>query len=313
MNVLSLFDGMSCGQIALQNLGFAVEKYFASEINRNAIAVTMHNFPDTIQIGDIKNVAYTHSDCLYWQPLNWGGTYHASEYSWNGKIDLVMGGSPCQGFSVASGDRKNFDDPRSRLFYEFVRVLDEVKPKWFLLENVPMKQEWVDRISFEMGRDPVIINSCQFVPQLRKRLYWTNIPILRRCHTEQYLSNILTSGYTDRQYARCLLESESRPNTDKRRLFRRYKRTGFGTIVFEREDLCPLYIRSFNQTELERLQGVPEGYTSILPRNQAASLLGNGWTVPVIEHIFKGLMTREAVFRNLQLNLWGCHSEKNNV
>ena len=155
MNVLSLFDGMSCGQIALNKAGVKYDEYFASEIDHYAMAVTRENYPHTTQLGDVTKIDYT--------KLPFGG------------IDLLMGGSPCQGFSVA-GKQLDFDDPRSKLFFEFVRLKDELKPKYFLMENVPMKQESQDIISEYLGVKPVMINSSLFSAQNRKRLYWTNIP-----------------------------------------------------------------------------------------------------------------------------------------
>jgi DNA-cytosine methyltransferase len=155
MNVLSLFDGMSCGQIALNRAGVKYDAYFASEVDKYAIKVAQANYPDTVQIGDVTQVDHTR--------LPFGG------------IDLLMGGSPCQGFSFA-GKQLNFDDPRSKLFFEFVRLKDELKPKYFLMENVPMKQESQDIISEYLGVKPVMINSSLFSAQNRKRLYWTNIP-----------------------------------------------------------------------------------------------------------------------------------------
>ena len=154
MNVLSLFDGMSCGQIALNRAGIKYDAYFASEVDKYAIKVAQANYPDTVQIGDVTQVDHTR--------LPFGG------------IDLLMGGSPCQGFSFA-GKQLNFDDPRSKLFFEFVRLKDELKPKYFLMENVPMKQESQDIISEYLGVKPVMINSSLFSAQNRKRLYWTNI------------------------------------------------------------------------------------------------------------------------------------------
>ena len=155
MNVLSLFDGMSCGQIALNRAGIKYDTYFASEVDKYAIKVAQANYPNTVQIGDVTQVDHTR--------LPFGG------------IDLLMGGSPCQGFSFA-GKQLNFDDPRSKLFFEFVRLKDELKPKYFLMENVPMKQESQDIISEYLGVKPVMINSSLFSAQNRKRLYWTNIP-----------------------------------------------------------------------------------------------------------------------------------------
>ena len=160
MNVLSLFDGMSCGRIALEKAGIKIDKYYACEIDKFAVNVSKANYPDIFQLGDVKD--------LTWNDL----TLHSHLRP---KIDLLIGGSPCQGFSFA-GKHLNFDDPRSKLFFEFVRLMDETKPKWFLLENVRMKQESQDIISRYLGVQPVMINSNLVSAQNRKRLYWTNIP-----------------------------------------------------------------------------------------------------------------------------------------
>jgi len=153
MNVLSLFDGMSCGRIALDRLGIKVDNYYASEIDKYAIQVSQANYPDIIQVGDITEL----------------------DLSTLPKIDLVMGGSPCQGFSFA-GKQLAFDDPRSALFFEFVRCVKELKPTYFLLENVRMKKEYLDVISEYMGVEPIMINSALVSAQNRVRYYWTNIP-----------------------------------------------------------------------------------------------------------------------------------------
>ena len=155
MNVLSLFDGMSCGQIALNRAGVKYDKYFASEVDKYAIKVAQANYPHTHQMGDVKQVQ--------------------KSYFIDDPIDLLMGGSPCQGFSVA-GKQLDFNDPRSKLFFEFVRLKESLKPKYFLMENVPMKQESQDIISRYLDVKPVMINSSLFSAQNRKRLYWTNIP-----------------------------------------------------------------------------------------------------------------------------------------
>lgn len=151
MNILSLFDWMSCGQIALNKAGINYDNYFASEIDKHAINVTQDNYPETIQLWDVTKIK--------WKDLP--------------KIDLLMWWSPCQSFSNA-GKRDGFDW-KSGLFLEFVRILNEVKPTYFLLENVKMKQEWQDVISNELGVKPVEICSSRFSAQQRKRLYWTNI------------------------------------------------------------------------------------------------------------------------------------------
>ena len=177
INVLSLFDGMSCGQIALNKLGIDYDKYFACEIDKYAMQVTQHNFPDTIQLGDVQFVT-----------KETFGTH---------KIDLVIGGSPCQGFSFA-GKQLNFEDPRSALFFEFVRLVKELKPKYFLLENVKMKKEYQNVITQYMGVEPIEINSALVSAQNRRRLYWTNIPNIEQPEDKGIvLKDIIESGYVD--------------------------------------------------------------------------------------------------------------------
>jgi DNA-cytosine methyltransferase len=152
-NVFGAFDGMSCGQIALNKIGIKYKNYYASEIDPYAISVTQDNYKNTIQLGDIRNIKFEELP----------------------KIDLLLGGSPCQSFSFA-GDRSGFDG-KSGLFFEYVRVLKETKPTYFLLENVKMKKEWQDIISKELGVEPIEICSSLFSAQQRKRLYWTNINV----------------------------------------------------------------------------------------------------------------------------------------
>jgi DNA (cytosine-5)-methyltransferase 3A len=174
VNVLSLFDGMSCGQLALQRAGFEVDRYMACEIDKYGMQVTRKNFPNTIQMGDVC--------ALRGENLP--------------PIDLLMGGSPCQGFSFA-GKQLNFKDPRSALFFQFVRLLRETKPKYFLLENVRMKQEYQDVISEHLGVKPIMINSALVSAQNRVRLYWTNIPGLIQPEDKGIvLKDILEDGDT---------------------------------------------------------------------------------------------------------------------
>jgi DNA (cytosine-5)-methyltransferase 3A len=166
MNVLSLFDGMSCGQIALNKAGVKYENYFASEIDKHAIAVTMSNYPNTKQVGSITDLQGMEN------------------------IDLLIGGSPCQSFSNA-GLRNGFDG-KSKLFWEYVRIFKETKPKYFLLENVKMKQEWQDIISNELGVKPIEICSSLFSAQQRKRLYWTNIPLKNKLpNSNEVIADVL--------------------------------------------------------------------------------------------------------------------------
>jgi len=182
MNVLSLFDGMSCGQIALERAGLHVDVYFASEIDKHAIKVTQKNYPNTIQLGDVQNVDGTQLP----------------------KIDLLLGGSPCSGFSFA-GKQLNFNDPRSRLFFDFVRILKEAQPKYFLFENVRMKKEYESIITKELGVDPIIINSALVSAQNRVRLYWTNIKnITQPADKGIVLADIIENGLVDRDKSFCI-------------------------------------------------------------------------------------------------------------
>jgi DNA (cytosine-5)-methyltransferase 3A len=279
INVLSLFDGMSCGQIGLERAGVEVNKYFAAEIKPHAIELTQHNYPNTIQLGDVTKIK-------------------AKDLP---KIDLLIGGSPCQDFSSANKEKLGLQGEKSGLFYEYLRLLKELKPKYFLLENVAMDDFSYQTISHLVGTFPVDINSSLVSAQLRQRSYWTNIGDfyidlfgMRHCSIQQpkdkkiFFKDILDDGFTDRLKARCILESESRPLVSKDKLFRRYSQLGFINIVFDNSEcIFNENIRILNQRELERLQTVPEGYTDILKRNDAACLLGDGWTVDVIAHIFK--------------------------
>ena len=183
MNVLSLFDGMSCGRIALERLGIKVDNYYASEIDKYAIQVSQANYPDIIQVGDVTEL----------------------DTSTLPKIDLIMGGSPCQGFSFA-GKQLAFDDPRSALFFEFVRCVKELQPKYFLLENVRMKKEYLDVISEYMGVEPIMINSALVSAQNRVRFYWTNIPGIEQPEERGIvLKDILEDGFdSERDKSYCI-------------------------------------------------------------------------------------------------------------
>ena len=174
MKVLSLFDGISCGRLALERAGIKVDKYYASEIDRYAIQVAKKNYPDTIQLGDCTKLNYL-------ELLD---------------VDLVIGGSPCQGFSFA-GKQLNFNDPRSKLFFEFVRAVRTIRPKYFLLENVKMKKEYQDAISAELGVEPIEINSSLVSAQNRKRLYWTNIPNITQPADKGILLKDIVHEYAD--------------------------------------------------------------------------------------------------------------------
>lgn len=177
MNVLSLFDGMSCGQLALQKAGITVDQYYAAEIDKYAIQIAQKNFPNTIQLGDVTQIQAANLPT----------------------IDLLIGGSPCQGFSFA-GKQLNFNDPRSALFFEFVRLLKECKPKYFLLENVRMKKEYQNVITEYLGVEPILINSSLVSAQNRQRLYWTNIPNVTTPEDKGILLKHILQDYVEDKY-----------------------------------------------------------------------------------------------------------------
>ena len=283
---------MSCGRIALKKAKLPVDVYYASEIKENAMEVTQYNYSDTNQLGDVMELT---TDEL--KKLN---------------IDLLIGGSPCQDLSIAMKNRTGLAGIKSKLFFEYVRVFKGLNPKYFLLENVGgMAKVDKDIITEIMGVEPIKINSSLVSAQLRNRLYWTNIPgVAQPKDGGILLQSILDTGYTDREKARCILESESRPLTTPIKMFHRYYSTGFTTLIFKdkkhyedckkhydenykgmaaKDIICnsDIYdgVRYFNQNELERLQTIPNGYTKILNRNDAAGILGDGWTADVIAHI----------------------------
>lgn len=291
MNVLSLFDGMSCGRIALERAGIPVTNYFASEVDKWAIAVSKENFPDTKHIGDVQQVK-------------------ASELP---KIDLLIGGSPCQGFSFAG--KMNPDDPRSKLFFEFVRLLKETKPRCFLLENVIMKKEYQDVISEHLGVEPIKINSSLVSAQNRVRLYWTNIPnvtqpddkgivlkdILETDVSDEFNSGAQKLGGKHKNMLNTAYKSQANTihNKDGKAPTICAGTHGYAlghiqatTIGGGHKDNVavpsPTY-RKLIPIEIERLQTVPDNYTSVVSNTQRYKMLGNGWTVDVISHILKNI------------------------
>lgn len=302
MNVLSLFDGMSCGQIALNRAGIKYDNYYASEIKKEAIKVTQYNYPNTIQLGSILEVKSNNLP----------------------NIDLMFGGSPCQDFSRGNSERLGLEGLKSGLFFEYYRLWKELKPEYFLLENVRMDINDMNYITKVLGVEPVRINSKLVSAQLRDRIYWTNISgddidffssrIAQPEDKNILPENILTDGYYPYEKTRCLLQSEANKQKTPIKKFHRFYAKSFTTLIFKDKnqfDLCKKYydencsgksavdikdrpeifngVRDLNQVELERLQTVPEGYTKILTRNKAAGLLGDGWTVDVIAHILKGI------------------------
>lgn len=286
LNVLSLFDGISCGQVALERAGIEVENYYASEIKNNAIKVTKLHYPNTIHIGDINSVDF-------------------KEYI--GKIDLIIGGSPCQDFSPVkwiNWQSKGLNGDKSSLFYKYLEALTVIKPKYFLLENVKMKKDCEEQLSNFLGVNGLHINSRLVSFQNRPRIYWTNIPNVNIPKDK----NINFQDFKDVDYEYCskfkVNKTPSREkmwnnglgrnqggacanvtNLEKIYCITRKQDRFPNSGLIEFDDFC----RYLTRRELELGQTLPEGYTDILTYNQMQDVVGDGWTVDVIAHIFKGL------------------------
>ena len=282
MNVVSLFNGMNTGRQALENVGIKVNKYYSSEIKPYAIELTQHHFPDTIQVGDVTK----------WKEWN---------IDWK-SIDLILSGSPCQDLSAA-GKRAGINGSRSSLFFVFVEILEHIKTLnpnvLFLQENVGSASKLdVGIMSRALGVYPVRINSKLVTAQLRDRYYWSNIKtketmfdivtdIPQPKDKGIMFKDIITSGQVNRKKSKCLLASlfnsfcykDEKSKEAQDRLINHEK---FGELLIYEKD----YIRTVNKIEMCRLQGFPDDYCDILKRNKAGSLLGDGWTLPIIEHIF---------------------------
>mgnify|MGYP003152077379 CR=1 FL=1 len=270
MNVLSLFDGMSCGQIALEKVGIKVDNYYASEIDKYAMQVTKKNYPNTKHIGSVIDVKGEDLP----------------------KIDLLIGGSPCQSFS-SFGDGSGMSG-KSGLFWEFVRVLKETKPKYFLLENVKMKKEWEQVITNALGVKPIRINSNLLSAQNRDRLYWSNIdfelPKDKGIKYKDILDDIpfrelkpfLFKKWGDKMRIdkglNNVINDKSNCLTTKNCHTNQY-------LLNENKSL----MRLMNANEFERLQTVPLNYTDCVNNTERYRMLGNGWTVDIVAHIFKNI------------------------
>ena len=286
IKVLSLFDGISCGRVALERADFKIEKYYASEVDKYAIQIAQKNYPDTIQVGCITQLK-------------------GEDYD----VDLIIGGSPCQGFSLA-GKQLNFNDSKSVLFFEFVRILKEIQPKYFLLENVKMKQEWQDIISEYIGVKPIEINSSLLSGQNRKRLYWTNIPNIKQPENKGLvLTDILQSSVDEKYYMNNISLKRAKKNCERKTFKTGNKRGPMPLVRNEiNKALCLTtacgsasnrtsnrvsvknnLVRKLTEIECERLQTLPDNYTEGISMSQRYKTIGNGWTVDVIAHIFKNI------------------------
>lgn len=292
MNVLSLFDGMSCGRIALERAGVKVNNYFASEIDKDAIFIAKKNYQDIKHIGDVTQVKVEDLP----------------------KIDLLIGGSPCQSFSNA-GDGTGFDG-KSGLFWEYVRIFKELKninPQLkFLFENVKMRKDWQSIISEALNVQPIEINSKYFVPQNRPRLYWTNINVDEiPKKIPYYLKDILEKEVayeyylTDKQKSKLYFNYKwsvndiIRHKAGKHQQDNIYRHDGIMCCLSASthgaaRHLTKTYlpnglIRRLTETEVEKLQGLPINYTDGVSSSKRYEMIGNGWTVDVIAHIFKNI------------------------
>lgn len=308
MNVLSLFDGMSCGQIALTNLGCFPDKYYASEVDKFAIQQTRHVFPDTIHIGDVTRVDVSKLD----------------------KIDLIIGGSPCQSFSFAGKqagmattenievtDLDQYLDLKimgfeftgqSYLFWEYMRILTEVR-KYnpgvkFLLENVVMSKKWEAVLTNAIGVEPVMINSNLVSAQNRKRLYWTNIAQIVQPEDKGVFIRDILEDPADEKY---FISDRGLEGMNRHRENNRKKGNGFGYRIVDVDGKANTVVqrcykdgkdnvlqvegrfRKLTPTECARLQTVPSWYEWVVSDTQIYRMCGNGWTVRVIEHILKNL------------------------
>lgn len=301
INVLSLFDGISCGQLALQRAGISVNQYFASEIDKNAIKVTQHNWPNTIQLGSVVDVKAENLP----------------------KIDLLIGGSPCQSFSF-SGKRngmstidkqdvltleqylelkaQNFQfEGYSYLFWEYVRILNVSSPTYFLLENVKMSKKWEKVITNALQVEPIEINSKLVSAQNRRRLYWSNIPCKDQ-PSDKFISARSIKETVDVFYYPATIKNSKTGkvvsfNNDKMPTLTTFcgSPNGLGRPFWAKEQFVlskPFdysKVKRITPIEAERLQTVPDNYTSCISNNKRYHALGNGWTVDVIVHILKNI------------------------
>jgi DNA (cytosine-5)-methyltransferase 3A len=298
MRVLSLFDGISGAQQALYNLGVKPRVYYASEINKHAIKVAKTNFPLTIHLGDVRDVIH-----------NIGTT----------EIDLVIFGSPCTDLSIGKKNRKSLKGDASSLFYEAVKILKYIKPRYFLMENVAsMSQESMDEISNILGVQPIRINSNQFIPQNRDRLYWCNwnvrawpslnpdkfeslllpyadvVPLRLSEKAYDYMERQVKGGRnhwdfglhsdTSNKNSACVVSNFKKGVPYNVVIDRRW-------LVEDRVNMSPINLhRHFHPIECERLQGFPDNYTDGIAKTHRYEAIGNSFTVPVIQHLLRPII-----------------------
>ncbi len=316
ITVLSLFDGISCGRLALERAGIKVNAYYASEIKKNAIKVTMEHYPDTIQIGDVTKVHYDkQTNSLYKnceKALIYDKNNEIQEINWilgekvfEGAIDLLIGGSPCQNFSIARAsagyERDGLKGDKSVLFYEYLRLKNEIKPSLWLLENVKMKKEHEEQLNKYLGIEGIHINSKLVSFQSRPRIYWTNIPGVK-IPKDKHIS---FQEYKDTDFEYCkqfkVNKTPSRikmwSNGQGEGVYGHCKNVTYSDkvgCITRKQDRCPNsgliefedFCRYLTRREIELAQTLPIGYTDSLSYLQMQDVCGDGWTVDVIAHIF---------------------------
>lgn len=288
MTVLSLFDGISCGLVALKNLGIEIDTYYAYEIDKDAIKIAMKNHPEIQQRGNVLDADFTQYE----------------------NIDLLLGGSPCQDLSIVMNrDRTGLDGKKSSLFWSYVDALNTVKPHFFLFENVGnMRESDKKIITSALGVEPIKINTSIFLPQNRERLYWTNIPVLPLPQASGLcFADVMEQAAAERYYYQKSFTLEE--NKDKnvigtleinthealKRVYSPQGIIGCLTCVSGGYQEKKVYVpeenrvRKLTPIEYERLQGLPDNYTEGLSNSKRYTVCGNGWSIPVIEHILKGL------------------------
>ena len=291
MRVLSLFDGCSCGQVALERANIKIDTYYASEINPNSIKITQKNYPNTVQLGDVTQIG-------------------EREIKQLGKVDLLIGGSPCEDLSITAVDRKDIDEglkgKKSSLFYKFVEILHIIKPKYFLLENVAsMTENNVNIITSKLGVTPILIDSGLIAAQDRDRLYWTNIPNIQLPEDKGLvLKDIMETNVDEKYYYNKPFEFYgldkkvcARLQVNSHDLVKRVYNPNFkcGTLTAvqggyqEKKVYDNGRVRKLTPIEYERLQTLPDNYTYGVSNSARYSLCGDGWTVDVVAHIFKNI------------------------
>ena len=285
MKVLSLFDGISCGMVALERAGIPVEQYVAYEIEPNAIKISQKNYPQIEHCGDVTTEDFT----------RYAG------------FDLLIGGSPCQSLSIVQSKTRQHLDGKSKLFFEFVRALEEVKPRYFLFENVAsMNEESKCVISELLGCEPIFIDSKLFSAQQRPRYYWTNIPvepvlppeiplvlkdIMEPDVAEKYFYNHpLTDVDMEKQV--CATMVHNNHEIHKRIFnpaFKCHTLTTCGGGNTQKKVMDHGRARKLTPLEYERLQTLPDNYTAGVSDGARYTAIGNGWTVDVISYILQGI------------------------